>query len=97
MGKGGCQRERLGKSIVFEGKYFDGCIAKIREKGYVEIGRDEKDKRNIVIRLTDEGRKLKEAAVNVQKALVCEHWLTDEEFITYKTLLYKLSEGDLEK
>lgn len=28
------------------------------------------------------------------ETLAEEHWLTDEEFMTFKTLLYKLLEGD---
>ena len=87
----------LVKALYLKANTLTDVLRKLEKKGYVEISRDEKDKRNIVIRLTDEGRKLKEAAVNVPKTLVCEHWLTDEEFITYRSLLYKLLEGDFEK
>jgi len=72
-------------------------LKKLRRKGYVEIEKDEADRRNIIIKLTDEGRKLKDRAVEVPKTLAEEHWLTDEEFYTFRTLLYKLLEGDWEK
>ncbi|MBQ9482483.1 MAG: MarR family transcriptional regulator [Clostridia bacterium] len=72
-------------------------LKKLRRKGYVEIEKDEADRRNIIIKLTGEGRKLKDRAVEVPKTLAEEHWLTDEEFYTFRTLLYKLLEGDWEK
>lgn len=87
----------LVKALYLKANTLTDLLRKLEQKGYVEIGKDEKDKRNIVICLTDEGRKLKEAAVHVPKTLAEEHWLTDEEFKTYKKLLYKLLEGDWEK
>ena len=67
---------------------FLACTINIGDK------KSENDKRNIVICLTEEGRKLKEKAVNVPKTLIEEHWLTDEEVIQFKSLLYKLLKGD---
>ncbi len=87
----------LVKALYLKANTLTDLLRKLEKKGYVQISRDEKDKRNIVIRLTDEGRKLKEAAVDVPKTLMEEHWLTDEEIRTYKELLYKLLKGDWEK
>ena len=87
----------LVKALYLKANTLTDLLRKLRQKGFIEISRDENDKRNSVIRLTDEGRKLKERAVNVPKTLADEHWLTDEEFRTYKELLYKLLEGDWEK
>ncbi|MBQ3427714.1 MAG: MarR family transcriptional regulator [Clostridia bacterium] len=87
----------LVNALYLKANTLTELLRKLKKKGYVEISRDEKDKRNIVIRLTDEGRKLKEAAVDVPKTLAEEHWLTDEEFRTYKALLYKLLKGEWEK
>ena len=52
------------------------------------------DKRNIIIRLTDKGQILREKAVDIPKTLAEENWLTIDEYVTYKKLLYKLLEGD---
>ena len=87
----------LVKALYLKANTLTELLRKLEKKGYVQIKRDEKDKRNIVISLTDEGRKLKEAAVDVPKTLMEEHWLTDEEIRTYKELLYKLLKGDWEK
>ena len=87
----------LVKALYLKANTLTELLRKLEKKGYVQIARDEKDKRNIVIRLTDEGRKLKEAAVCVPKTLIDEHWLSDEEIRTFKELLYKLLKGDWEK
>ena len=69
-------------------------LKKLEKKGYVDIHKADNDKRLIVIRLTQAGRDLKKKAVHVPKTLVEERWLTDEEFMTLKSLLYKLLEGE---
>ena len=84
----------LVSALYLKANTLTDLLRKLKKKGYVEIEKDEKDKRNIVIRLTDEGRKLKDKAVNVPKTIAEEHWLTDEEFLVFKNLLYKLLKGD---
>ena len=87
----------LVKALYLKANTLTNMLRKLKQKGYIEIGRDENDKRNIIISLTDEGSNLKKRAVEVPKTLICEHWLTDEEFKTFKSLLYKLLKGDWEK
>ena len=87
----------LVKALYLKANTLTDMLDKLKQKGYIKISKDENDKRNIIISLTDEGRKLKEQAVEVPKTLADEHWLTDEEFKTFKSLLYKLLKGDWEK
>jgi len=87
----------LVKALYLKANTLTDLLRKLKGKGLIDISKDEIDKRNIVISLTEEGRKLKELAVCVPKTLAEEHWLTDEEFMQFKTLLYKLLEGDWEK
>lgn len=84
----------LVKALFLKANTLTDMLRKLKQKGYIEISKDENDKRNIIISLTDEGRKLKEQAVEVPKTLIEEHWLTDEEVKTFKSLLYKLLKGD---
>ncbi len=84
----------LVKALYLQANTLTDLLKKLQKKGFVTIGKSESDKRNIVIRLTDEGRKLKGKAINVPKTLIEEHWLTDEEVMQFKALLYKLLEGD---
>lgn len=86
----------LVNALYLKANMLTDLLSKLRQKGYIGISRDETDKRNIIIRLTDEGRKLKERALEAPKTLAGEHWLTDDEFLTFKALLYKLLEGNWE-
>lgn len=84
----------LVRALYLQANTLTDMLKKLKEKGFVDIRKDEVDKRNIVISLTDDGRRLKEKAINVPKTLIEEHWLTDEEVIQFKSLLYKLLKGD---
>lgn len=83
----------LVKALYLQANTLTDMLKKLEKKGYINICKDCLDKRNIVISLTDEGRNLKEKAVNVPKTLAEEQWLTKEEVITYKKILQKLLDG----
>ncbi|MBQ6980276.1 MAG: MarR family transcriptional regulator [Clostridia bacterium] len=87
----------LVSALYLQANTLTDLLKKLKEKGFVDIRKDNADKRNIVISLTEEGRRLKEKAVQVPKTLAEEHWLTDEEFMQFKSLLYKLLKGDWSK
>lgn len=87
----------LVSALYLQANTLTDLLKKLKEKGFVDIRKDNADKRNIVISLTEEGRRLKEKAVQVPKTLVEEHWLTGEEFMQFKSLLYKLLRGDWSK
>ena len=87
----------LVSALYLQANTLTDLLKKLKEKGFVDIRKDNADKRNIVISLTEEGRRLKEKAVQVPKTLVEEHWLTGEEFMQFKSLLYKLLKGDWSK
>ncbi|MCR4660776.1 MAG: MarR family transcriptional regulator [Clostridia bacterium] len=90
-----CVNEKdLVNALYLKANTLTDLLKNLEKKGFVSIKKSENDKRNIVICLTEEGRKLKEKAVNVPKTLIEEHWLTDEEVIQFKSLLYKLLKGD---
>ena len=84
----------LVRALFLQANTLTALLRNLQKKGYVDIAKDEGDKRNIVISLTDRGRALKADALCVPQTLIGEHWLTDEEFETYKRLLYKLLKGD---
>ncbi|MDO4869731.1 MAG: MarR family transcriptional regulator [Bacillota bacterium] len=86
--------KELVKCLFLKANTLTELLKKLEKKGYVDIRRDDNDRRHIIIRLTQAGRELKGKAVHVPKTLAEEHWLTDEEFATFKALLYKLLEGD---
>lgn len=80
----------LVNSLYLQANTLAPLLKKLKQKGYIDINKDNKDKRNIVISLTDEGRNLKDKAVHVPLALAQEPWLTAEEAKEYRRLLYKI-------
>jgi DNA-binding MarR family transcriptional regulator len=97
------EKEKVNEKDLVETLYLQAntlapLLKKLKQKGYIDIKKDDKDKRNIVITLTSEGRKLKDKAVHVPLSLAEEPWLTVEEAKEYRRLLNKIiNEGkDLE-
>lgn len=89
------EKETVNEKDLVEALYLQAntlapLLRKLKQKGYIDISKDIKDKRNIVIALTDEGRALKDKAVNVPLSLAEEPWLTIEEAKVYRRLLYKI-------
>lgn len=80
----------LVNSLYLQANTLAPLLKKLKQKGYIDINKDNKDKRNIVISLTKEGKELKDKAVNVPLALAQEPWLTVEEAKEYRRLLYKI-------
>ena len=89
--------KELVKCLYLKANTLTDLLKKLEQKGYVDICKDEKDRRQIIIKLTPEGRDLKKKAVHVPKTLAGEQWLTPEEAETFRTLLYKLLDGDWAK
>lgn len=89
--------KELVKCLYLKANTLTDLLKKLEQKGYVEICKDEKDRRQIIIKLTPKGRDLKKKAVHVPKTLAEEQWLTPEEAETFRTLLYKLLDGDWAK
>ena len=80
----------LVNSLYLQANTLAPLLKKLKQKGYITINKDNKDKRNIVISLTNEGKVLKDKAVNVPLTLAQEPWLTVEEAKEYRRLLYKI-------
>ena len=80
----------LVNSLYLQANTLAPLLKKLKQKGYIDINKDNKDKRNIVISLTKEGKELKDKAVNVPLTLAQEPWLTVEEAKEDRRLLYKI-------
>ncbi|MBO6262198.1 MAG: MarR family transcriptional regulator [Bacilli bacterium] len=65
-------------------------LQRLKEKGYISITKDKKDKRNLVISLTSEGEKLREKAVDVPPSIAEEFNLSEEEAMFLYKILYKI-------
>lgn len=71
-------------------------IRRLKEKGYIFISKDKKDKRNLVIKLTNEGELLKEKAVDVPPSIAQEFNLSAEEAAMLYKILYKILDDEKE-
>lgn len=65
-------------------------IKRLKEKEFISISKDKKDKRNLVISLTEKGEKIKEKAVDVPTSIAEEFNLTVEEATFLYRILYKI-------
>ncbi len=84
----------LVEALYLKANTLTELLKKLKKKGYVEIEKDKEDKRNIVIVLTYKGLELREKAVNIPSCIYQDHWLTDEEFVTFRVLLEKMLKGN---
>ena len=80
----------LVNALFLQANTLNPLLKKLENKGLVEIKKDELDKRSLKISLTNEGRALKEKAVNVPKSLAKEINLSEEEAIIFYKILYKI-------
>ena len=89
------EKKQINEKVLVETLYLQSntlspLLKKLQQKGYIDICKDCDDKRNIIIKLTQKGADLKKEAVDVPKTLAQESYLTLEEAIMFKKLLYKV-------
>ena len=86
--------KEIGEALYLKPNTLADTLKLMSKKGLIDISKDEKDRRRLLIKLTEKGKELKKKAIHVPKTLYEENWLTDEEFDEYRRILYKLLEGD---
>lgn len=89
--------KELCKALRLNTNTLAPLIKRLKEKGYILVGKDKKDKRNLVIKLTNEGELLKEKAVDVPPSIAQEFNLSDEEAEFLYKILYKILDYEKEK
>ena len=80
----------LVNALYLQANTLNPLLKKLEAKNYIQIKKDESDKRNLKISLTNEGRLLKDKAVDVPASLAKEINLTQEEAIFFYKILYKI-------
>lgn len=82
--------KELGNAILLDSSTLTPLLKKLEAKGFIKRERSKEDERNLIIRLTEEGEKLKEKALCIpEKIGECIN-LTDEEKKTLYSLIYKV-------
>lgn len=82
--------KELCESLYLKTNTLAPLLQRLKEKGYISIAKDKKDKRNLVISLTSEGEQLKEKAIDVPPSIAEEFNLSDEEALILYKILYKI-------
>ena len=80
----------LGDMLFLDSGTLTPLLKKLESKGYITRNRDTNDERNLLISITDDGKKLKDKAKNVPTEISKCIRLTNEEAIELYRLLYKV-------
>jgi DNA-binding MarR family transcriptional regulator len=78
----------LGEKLFLESNTLTPILKKLETMGYVERQRDPEDERQVLVRLTKSGKRLREKAFSV--SLVQECGLTEDEFVNMQKAIVKL-------
>jgi DNA-binding MarR family transcriptional regulator len=80
----------LGEKLFLESNTVTPMLKKLENMGYLRRERDSADERQVLVKLTDEGRSLREKAFSLSKGLLDACGLTPEEFAATRAIVLKL-------
>ncbi|MBP5445176.1 MAG: MarR family transcriptional regulator [Acholeplasmatales bacterium] len=82
--------KELCDSLYLKTNTLTPLLKRLEEKNYIEIKKDKKDKRNLVISLTDKGLDLRKDAIDIPNCIKNEFNITKEEAVFLYNILYKI-------
>lgn len=82
--------KELGECLYLDSGTLTPLLKKLESKGFVTRMRSDKDERNLVVAITDEGEKLKDKAVEIPFQIAGCTNLTPEEGMQLYGILYKI-------
>ena len=82
--------KELGESLYLDSGTLTPLLKKLESKGLITRKRSDKDERNLIATITEEGEKLKEQAVDIPFEMAGCTNLTAEEGIMLYNILYKI-------
>lgn len=82
--------KELGECLYLDSGTLTPLLKKLESKGLLTRVRSDKDERNLVVTITEEGEKLKEQAVKIPTQIADCTNLTAEEGIQLHQILYKI-------
>lgn len=82
--------KELGESLYLDSGTLTPLLKKLESRGLITRKRSDKDERNLIVTITEEGEKLKEKAADIPfKMAGCTN-LTEEEGMMLYRILYKI-------
>ncbi len=82
--------KELGERLFLDSGTLTPLLKKLEEKGLVTRERSKEDERNLIVRLTEEGDRLKEQAIDVPRCMAACSPLGPEEAAELYRILYKM-------
>ena len=82
--------KELGKRLYLDSGTLTPVLKKLESKGYIERKRSDTDERNLIVSVTDEGKKLRERAVCIPEKMAGCVNLEKEEAEQLYRILYKM-------
>ena len=80
----------IAEKLQLQSNTLTPLLKRLQQRGFLDRKRSESDERNIVITLTDQGKKLKDQACNVPELLSEQLPLSAEEAKELYRILYKM-------
>lgn len=82
--------KEIGKALLLDSSTLTPLLKKLENKGFITRIRSKIDGRNLEVEITEKGKKLKEKAKSIPKAMGKCIDLSNEEAITLYSLMYKV-------
>lgn len=87
----------LCEALCLKSNTVTPLLKKLEEKGYIRKEKSRDDERNLVITLTETGRKLRDEALCVPEGIAREFNLDPDEAAALYRILYKMLDAEREK
>lgn len=82
--------KKLGECLYLDSGTLTPLLKKLESKGFVARMRSETDERNLIVSITDAGKKLKDKAVSIPLQIAGCTNLSQEEALQLHSILYKI-------
>jgi len=81
---GDSKMKEISKTLYLDSGTLTPVIKKLENTGYIKKERDKNDERDLIVALTEEGKKLKEKALEIPEQILCKTSLTFEKYTLLK-------------
>ena len=85
--------KQIGKRLRLDSGTLTPVLKKLEQRGLILRRRDEADERNLLVELTEDGKNLREHAVEIPQRLGACLNLTPEDAVQLYTLLHRMLDG----
>ena len=96
LNEGKLSQKKLQEMLAVQPGSLSEICGKLEEKGMIERSRDEKDRRSVILKITEKGRRMKEG-INVRKDNAIFSSLNEQEREQLRNLLNKIESQNYEQ